>query len=140
MQILYTVLSGTLVYVISQYFMYYIINPSREYKKIKSKIAYSLTMYSCYYHSPIYLKNIKQQIIIDIYRDSCNEMRKIGSELSGYISTMSCLKYKKRNELIEVSRNLIGLSNGFFVLSNDDNQTLKDNREYEKNIRKILKI
>ena len=63
MEVLYTVLSGTLVYVISQYFMHYIINPSREYNKIKSKIAYSLTMYSCYYHSPIYIKNLNSKLL-----------------------------------------------------------------------------
>ena len=47
-----TVISGVLVYILSQLFHEIIITPYKKYKKIKSKIAYILVFYKNYYGNP----------------------------------------------------------------------------------------
>ena len=132
-----TIISGVFVFVISQYFMEFIINPMREYKKIKSKIGFAITMYACYYSNPFNydIKGLSEEI--KIYEDVSIELRKIGSELAGYIAILPKKKIKKIKELNDVKRYLIGLSNGLFE-HNNSRDTIKDNNEYVKQIEKIL--
>lgn len=134
-----TVVSGTLVYALSQLYLELVINPRKEYKMIKSKIAYYLTLYANYYSNPIDSKSNNKDYIIDIYKESSNEMRKIGSELSGYISNLGVIHYKKRKKLEIVQRDLIGISNGF-IRTSDIDYIIDDNIEYRKEIEELLKI
>lgn len=81
-----TIVSGVLVYVFCQIFMDYIVEPKREYKKLKQKILYSVDMYRCYYISPYNVFDEKRNARSkEEYDKASKEMRKIGSELSSYI-------------------------------------------------------
>ncbi len=139
-QVFLTVISGTFVYVLCQIFLEYIINPRIEYKRIKNKISYTLTMYACYYSNPLNLRKNNIEKEIEIYKEASNEMRRVGSELSGYIATILSIKFLKIKKLNDVKRYLIGLSNGFIILNGDVGETIRDNIKYEKKIKRILKI
>ena len=47
-----TIISGTFVYILSQFFMEFIIVPRKDYKRVKEKIIYHIKMYSLYYLNP----------------------------------------------------------------------------------------
>lgn len=44
-------------------------------------------------------------------------MRKIGAELAGYIGTIPRIRFKKIKKLKEVLGSIIGISNGFYIVS-----------------------
>jgi len=134
-----TVISGVLVFIISQYFLELIINPMREYKQIKSKIGFAITMYACYYSNPFNYDKKGLSDEIKMYENVSNELRKTGSELSGYIATIPRFRIHKIKKLNEVKRYLIGLSNGLFI-HNSDSDTINHNIEFSRNIEKILNL
>lgn len=133
-----TVLSGTIVYVLSQLFLELVINPSKEYRKLKQKVLYTISMYCCYYTSPYNLLKEEDNVRpIDEYKIASNELRKIGSEFASYIGIVPKIRFNKRKRLLEVQQSLIGLSNGLYVYENYNPR--KDNVECEKIIKKNLK-
>lgn len=133
-----TVLSGVLVYILSQLFLELIVNPQKEYKGIKHKIIYTMKLYCCYYHNPYNLldekRNIREK---EEYDFASKEMRKVGAELAAYIGTIPQIRLKKRKKLNEVLDSIIGISNGFYIVS-EDYDVIKDNKECEKIINKAL--
>lgn len=134
-----TVISGVFVFVISQYFLELIINPMREYKQIRNKIGYVMTMYACYYSNPYNYDKKESSDEIKIYENVSNELRRTGAELSGYIATIPRFRICKIKKLNDVKRYLIGLSNGLFI-HNNDRDTINDNINFSKNIENILKL
>ncbi len=133
-----TVVSGTIVYVLSQLFLELVINPSKEYKKLKQKVLYTISMYCCYYTSPYNLLKEEDNVRpIDEYKIASNELRKIGSEFASYIGIVPRFRFNKRKKLLEVQQSLIGLSNGLYVYENYNPR--KDNVECERIIKKNLK-
>lgn len=133
-----TVLSGTIVYVLSQLFLELVINPSKEYRKLKQKVLYTISMYCCYYTSPYNLLKKEDNVRpIDEYKIASNELRKIGSEFASYIGIVPKIRFNKRKKLLEVQQSLIGLSNGLYIYESYNPR--KDNVECEKTIKKILK-
>ena len=133
-----TVLSGAIVYVLSQLFLELVINPSKEYRKLKQKVLYTISMYCCYYTSPYNLLKEENNVRpIDEYKIASNELRKIGSEFASYIGIVPKIRSNKRKKLLEVQRSLIGLSNGLYIYENYNPR--KDNVECEKIIKKNLK-
>lgn len=66
-------------------------------------------------------------------------MRKIGSELAGYIGTIPRIRFRKIKKLKEVLGAIIGISNGFYIVS-EKFDTYKANSDCEKVIKKNLKI
>lgn len=110
-----TILSGTFVYILSQFFMELVIVPRKKYKNIVEQIIYHIKMYSFYYLNPYDLEkttnNIRSQ---REYENASNEIRKIGAELSSYLSTISKFRFKRRKRLLKVQDALIELSQGFF--------------------------
>lgn len=133
-----TVISGVLVFAISQIIIEYMINPSKKYRELKERIAYTLTLYSCYYMNPYRFdkdENVRNQ---SEYDDASKEIRKIGSELSGYIGNISKIRFKKRKRLLEARDCIIGISNGFYQYL--EYSPIKDNIEAEKRIKALLKI
>lgn len=133
-----TVISGVLVYVLSQLYMEKIMNPRKEFKAIRQKIIYSASMYCRYYHSPYNLLNEKNNVRgKNEYENASIEMRKIGCELAGYIGTIPKIRFNKIKKLNDVLDALIGISNGFYIISKDDT-VIKDNIKNEKVIKKYL--
>lgn len=135
-----TVLSGVLVYVISQLLLELYINPKKKYKELRERIIYLITLYCCYYHSPYNLldenRNIRGK---GEYEEASSEMRKIGAELAGYIGTIPRIRKKKIKKLKEVVGAIIGISNGFYIISKYFD-TFEANSECEEIIKRNLKI
>ena len=73
------------------------------------------------------------------YKKASLEIRKVACEFSECIGEMIIIKEKTRENLNKVLDSLIGLSNGFFIQFEDDH-VIKDNKKYEIEIRKILKL
>lgn len=132
-----TVVSGTVVYVLSQLFLELVINPRKEYKQLKQKVLYTISMYCCYYTSPYNLLKEKSNVRpVEEYQMASTELRKIGSEFASYIGTVPKFRCKKRKRLLEVQQSLISLSNGLYIYR--DYNPSKDNRECDKVIKKNL--
>lgn len=132
-----TVVSGTVVYVLSQLFLEIVINPRKKYKQLKQKVLYTISMYSCYYTCPYNLLNEKSNLRpVEEYQIASTELRKIGSEFASYIGTVPKFRFEKRKKLLEVQQSLIGLSNGLYIYRDYDPS--KDNSECDKIIKKNL--
>ena len=133
-----TVISGVLVFVLSQLFLELIIVPNKTYKSLKERIGYTLAMYACYYTNPYRFDREDNARDKEEYTNASIEMRKIGSELSGYIGILPWYKCYKKKRLKKVRDCLIGISNGFYQYPNYN--PIQDNKGCEKEIKEILKI
>ncbi|MBQ9298109.1 MAG: hypothetical protein IJ223_03595 [Clostridia bacterium] len=135
-----TVLTGVLVYVISQFILELYINPRKKYKALKERIAYSIALYSCFYHNPYDLFNKENNAqAMELYSKASQEMRKMGAELAGYISTVPNFRKTKKEKLKKALGGIIGISNGFFNNSKNFN-TIEANTKDEEIIKKNLDI
>ena len=135
-----TVLSGVIVFVLSEFVMEYVINPKRKFKELKERIAYILAMYCCYYTNPYRFDKKIHVRDISEYTEASKEVRKIGAELSGYIGNIPVIRWHKRKQLLEVRDCLIGLSNSFYLYSGEGLDTINNSKQLEKRIKDILKI
>ena len=127
-----TILSGTFVYILSQFFMEFIIVPRKDYKKIIEQVIYHVKMYSVYYNNPYDLVNKKNNIRDKYeYENASSEIRKVGAELSSYIGIMSKIRVIRRKRLLKVQDALIDLSRGFFIY---ENHNPKENNKAAINI------
>ena len=116
-----TILSGTFVYILSQFFMELIIVPRKNYKRIIGQIIFHVKMYSFYYLNPYDLDNVDNNIRSQFeYEHASNEIRKVGAELSSYLGDISWFRFKRRKRLLKVQDALINLADGFFKY-NDKN-------------------
>jgi len=111
-----TVISGVLVYVIYDVVKEIWIIPLQEYKVIKKKVSYTLTILAAYYANPIDLKELTLDQAKP-YREAATNMRVVASELRAFIERISWLRIgiPDKNRIYEASRLLIGLSNSFFT-------------------------
>lgn len=130
-QTLLTIISGTFVYALSQFFMELVIVPRKDYKRIIGQIIYHIKMYSFYYLNPYDLEHTEINIRSKYeYENASNEIRKVGAELSSYLGSLSKLRYKRRKRLLIVQDALINLSHGFFIYKGKN--PLKDNKNAVK--------
>ena len=72
-----TIISGVIIFVLSQWFVEYVIKPLQEYKKIKAKIAFDIVYYANIFHNPSGLK-------IDQYDEATKELRKDAAEVCAF--------------------------------------------------------
>lgn len=130
-----TVISGVLVFIASQLFIEYFLKPIQEYKKLRSKIAYELTLYANLYMNP----SSDPKLIDSEYKASI-ELRKLAAEVDAEIELRPRFNFliAKRKTLAEVSQNLIGLSNGFY--SPHPDFLLRDNEQRTNKIYSILNL
>lgn len=120
-QTLLTILSGTFVYILSQFFMEFIIVPRKNYKRIIQMIIYHIKMYSFYYLNPYDLDNETNNIKTKYeYENASNEIRKVGAELSSYLGVINRLRFRRRKRLLKVQDALIELSQGFFIYKGEN--------------------
>lgn len=134
-----TVIAGVLVYVISQLILECIINPRKQYKSLRERVTYTITLYCCYYSNPYNLLRDNNVRTKEEYEKASNEMRKIGAELAGYIGTIPKIRKRKIEKLDNVLHALIGISNGFYITTEDFNM-IEANHKCEEIIKKELKI
>ena len=133
-----TIVSGVIVYAISQIILECIINPRKQFKMLRQRIIYTITMYCSYYTNPYNLFKEENVRMKEEYDSASSEMRKIGAELAGYIGTIPKFKKRKIKKLDKVLHALIGISNGFYSVS-EKFDTAEANRECEKTIKNELK-
>lgn len=126
-----TVVSGTLVFVLSQLFITYFLNPIKEFKELKAKISYTLIFYACYYSNPCGNDGDKD----GKWSESSESLRKMAAEVGSFIQRKPNYNIfiASTKKLLEVQKSLIGLSNGCFNQSNTDY-----NFEKVENIEKLL--
>lgn len=130
-----TVVSGVLVFVAGQLFNEYFLKPINDYKKLRSKIAYSLTLYAYLYMNPVKFDEKNSEI-----EEASYNLRKLAAEVDAIIELrpFGNVFIPKRKVLSEVSKNLIGLSNGFYETSQTDRTNLNDSTR--KKIYALLKM
>lgn len=141
--IIITVISGVLVYIIGQILKEIWLTPLQEYKKLKSKISFSLSYYAQYYSNVVDLATCGEETK-KIYIAASDEMRKISCELDGFIETLSWFKpcIPKKKNLYEASREIMGISNGFFCPynTNETGIRINNNIKARNTIYKLLNI
>ncbi len=133
MELFLTVLSGVIVFIVSQAIIEKFIKPRAELRKIKGKIICYLTMYSRDIFNPLYLSNDKEDLIDNYWKSSC-ELRFIASELSGQIECYPFICNKKKYE--KVVNNIMRISNEM-VIRNSKRNILDD---IEKSVKEICEI
>lgn len=108
---LLTVISGVLVFVIGQIFNEYFLKPIQDYKNLRAKIAYNLTLHANLYMNPIINNKRNEE-----YDKASEEMRRLASEVNAMIEIRpkGNIFIPKAKELSEVSGDLIGISNNFY--------------------------
>ncbi len=137
-----TVLSGVLVFVISEWMKEIWLTPLQNYKKLRGKVSKSLTMYACYYHNPVDIANHDNKLPDD-YKTASEELRMLASELRAFIETLSWCKLgiPSKGELYDASAHLIGLSNSMMVPYNTHlDMGIDNSRENENEVKRLLRI
>ena len=135
METFLTIISGVAVFAVSQLFIEYFLKPVQEYKKLRSKIAYELTLYANFYMNPTLLEEVTDRAI-----SASDELRKLAAEVDAEIELRPKFNFliAKKKTLAEVSQNLIGLSNGFY--SPHPDILIEYNEKRRNRINELLKL
>lgn len=137
-----TVLSGVLVFAISEWLKEIWLTPLQNYKKLRGKVSRLLTMYACHYHNPVDIADHNNKLPDD-YKIASEELRMLASELRAFIETLSWLKpgIPSKDDLYNASAHLIGLSNSMQVPYNTHfDRRIDDSIENENEVKRLLKI
>lgn len=104
-----TVISGVLVFALSEWLKEIWLTPLQNYKKLKAKVSWSLTMYACFYSNPVNSSDETERFTDD-YRNAQIELRYLASELRAFIETLSWCKIgiPPKKDIYDASANLIG--------------------------------
>ena len=138
-EMLATIIGGIIVFVFTQIVIEFIVKPRIELSKLKKKIATTLTMYRNLYHNPVRAKPNIDYSKYPKYQEAEIELRKVASELSGYISIKRKKRKEKENSMETACKYLIGLSNNLFE-HHIEEDIIKENIQLEKGILDCLKI
>jgi len=140
--IFYTVLSGTLVFVIGQIIQKFFIDPIHDQKKIIGDIADNLIFYAQIYANPA-------KETSDKYNEASKKIRELSSKLSSKTYLIPAYKYltlfkvvKDINKIKEASRSLICISNRVYengATKDGINLGIKNSEEADK-ISELLNI
>lgn len=134
--VIVTVISGVIVYVLTELFKEIWLEPLRKYRLIKSEIAENLIYYANMYLNPIRQEEAKNEVRKAEYIKASEQIRGSASKLGGYMETISWFHpgVPRKKKLFEAYRELIGLSNSFFMTSSEAD-IYSQNREYVLNIK-----
>lgn len=135
-----TVISGVIVFVLSQLFMELLVKPLARYNSIKAKIAYNLVYFANVYHNPIDLGTIEDiQKLPQRYNEASDCLRRLAAELAGFAEERSMLRLFVSAEMINDVRGcLVGLSNG--CTGRNIDYLMVGNEEREKEIKSKLHL
>lgn len=144
-----TIFAGFIVFVLSQIYLKFILDPLIEYRKIKAEIAVNLVYFANIYMNPVESKvlfsndQIKSQV-----DDTSRTLRKLSCELRGCLQSipfywifwlLRIIPSKKNAR--DVAANLIGISNSLFYPSGGDDFSRTDaNLKRRDKIVKLLKL
>lgn len=138
----WTIISGVVVFALSQYLMEVWIKPLQDYKKIKYEVAKLLVFNAPYYSNVLQLKDADEARKLK-YTSISEETRTLAAELRAYIELMPLVHpgIPSKKKLHNASAELIGLSNGLFKpYGISDNSSENANRENIENISRNLKL
>lgn len=129
-----TVISGVVVFVVSQLIMEFLIKPHLEYKKLRNRIIVSINYYCNFLVNPFIINKANAEADFEELRSTkwmvaSEEMRKLGSEMAVY--------NKKHSR--DIHKNLIGLSNGVWQYKNSQEQLGIQNKKMIDEIKEWLK-
>lgn len=137
-EVFLTVISGLLLLIANEKYENLIATPNKEYKILKEKISYTMTLYCNLYYNPYKLTSNDNMRDISCYEEASKELRILASNLSGYIGGLHWFRFLKKRKLKIVRDKLIGLHNGFYQYPNYN--PIEDNRECEKIIKEKLRL
>lgn len=99
--IFWTIISGVLIFILGQIFVEAILKPHKRFKELKAKISYSLVLYGNIYSSPL-IREMSSVAELGEYEAVGSELRKLASELTGYLEEMWSVTGKvNSNNIIE---------------------------------------
>lgn len=132
-----TVISGVLVFVLCQLFDEYWLKPIQQYKELRAKISYSLTLYANLYMNPVEYKLVNVREEID---NASLELRKLAAEVDSVaeLKPFGNFFIANKRTLRKVSENLIGLSNSLY--SPHPEVAVLQNDSRRKEIYKLLSV
>lgn len=130
-----TIISGIIVFIISQLIMEFIIKPKEEFNKIKGEILCNLKMYDNLIANPLEYSSLKELEDKKYYLDASKDIRLMASKLAGILETHPIACNKKKYYLIV--NDLIRLSNG---LSKNIKSNIDLCDKNEKSTTEIYKI
>lgn len=139
----FTVISGVLVYILSQRYDEYRRKPRLEYYEIRAKIKYYLLLHANLYSNPLQLADDNSEEILLKYREASDDIRKVGAELSSIISKLPDKDkiIPTKEELNRVVGHLVGISNSFYMPYKVNDRTQgRENSKDKKEIERILNI
>ena len=131
-----TIVAGVVVFVICEWAKETWLTPLQEYKKLKAKTSRLLIMYCRYYSNPLTIKEKHPE-----YDQGATEIREIAAEWAAFAEIIPTvhLGIPKAKCIVNASRELIGISNGFY--SNSDTlNVIKRNNEYREKVVCLLKL
>lgn len=139
--VIVTVISGVIVYVLTELLKEIWLEPLRKYRLIKSEIAENLIYYANMYSNPIRQEEAKNEVRRAEYIKASEQIRVSASKLGGYMETISWFHpgVPGKKKLREAYSELIGLSNSFFITSSDSDIYLR-NGECVGNIKINLRL
>lgn len=115
-----TILSGVIVFIISQLIFEFIIKPREEFNKLKGEIFCCLTMYANIIANPLRYSSIKDISENKEYLDASKNIRFIASRFAGILESHKFVC--RKNKYYSVTNNLIRLSNNLWI----DKRSKKD--------------
>ena len=91
-----TIISGIIVFIISQLIMEFIIKPKEEFNKIKGEILCNLKMYDNLIANPLEYSSLKELEDKKYYLDASKDIRLMASKLAGILETHPIVCNKKK--------------------------------------------
>ena len=133
-----TILSGVIVFIISQLIFEFIIKPREEFNKLKGEIFCCLTMYANIIANPLRYSSIKDVRENKEYLDASKNIRFIVSRFAGILESHKFVCRKKKYYI--VTNNLIRLSNNLWIDKRSKRNIYTENIKFENEIKEKFKI
>lgn len=133
-----TILSGVIVFIISQLIFEFIIKPREEFNKLKGEIFCCLTMYANIIANPLRYSSIKDVSENKEYLDASKNIRFIASRFAGVLESHKFVCRKKK--YYSVTSNLIKLSNNLWIDKRYKKDIYTENIKFENEIKEKFKI
>ncbi len=133
-----TILSGVIVFIISQLIFEFIIKPREEFNMLKGEIFCCLTMYANIIANPLRYSSIKDVSENKEYLDASKNIRFIASRFAGILESHKFVCRKKK--YYSVTSNLIRLSNNLWIDKCSKKDIYTENIKFENEIKEKFKI
>lgn len=133
-----TVLSGVIVFIISQLIFEFIVKPREEFNKLKGEIICCLTMYDNIVANPLIYSNINEVRDCKEYLDASKNIRFIASRFAGILESHKFVCRKKK--YYTVTNDLIRLSNNLWIDKRSKKDIHAENIKLENDIKRKFKV